>query len=542
VANPVLQRELVAHLRHPRAFVLQGMVTLLLGSIIVAAWPSAREIDLSEPGQGEARKLFELFFIGQFMLAALTTPAFAAGSLAGEKERKSYEMLLASALRPSQIVWAKWAAALVPAVLLIVSSFPLIMLCLPLGGVSFYEVIAAYALLLTALACFSLVSLTCSAYYARTTSALITSYLLVLPASLIGIGLWSAYGAGNAGARLVTFLTLVPPSAAGLIYVLFTALCSRLWYPPDIGSEGREIVDEKEELKQAVGLVIRRDEFPDRLFAPAKRTGLMPDDVNPVLDKEMRSELFSQGTLMLRLVVQISLLLAVPIMGVCLYFHPAWAPWYFSYVLLFNLLVGPVFSAGAVSGERERQTLDLLLVTTLRPGTILWGKLLSGLRISGVLTSFLLWPVLLALVLVPEYYGDWLTFVLAIGLVGMTCLFTSVTALFSSICFRKSNTSLTCAYLALAAMFVLTPAADFFGRTFVPDSAAALVFHGATVTSPFAAAFALPLTSEYEEMRRPADWPLFFAHLGFQWTVILVLVGMMIRMFRNRYDAAGGIS
>jgi ABC-type transport system involved in multi-copper enzyme maturation permease subunit len=255
----------------------------------------------------------------------------------------------------------------------------------------------------------------------------------------------------------------------------------------------------------------------------------------------MRSELFSQGTLMLRLVVQISLLLAVPIMGVCLYFHPVWAPWYFCYVLMFNLLVGPVFSAGAVSGERERQTLDLLLVTTLRPGTILWGKLLSGLRISGVLTSFLLWPVLLALVLVPEYYGDWLTFVLAVALVSLTCLFTSVTALFSSICFRKSNTSLTCTYLVLGSLFVLTPAADYFGRTFLPGSAAATALRTASATSPFAAALSLPLTSNYEEMRRAADWPVFLGHVAFQAIVILVLVALMIRMFRNRYDAAGGI-
>jgi ABC-type transport system involved in multi-copper enzyme maturation permease subunit len=259
-----------------------------------------------------------------------------------------------------------------------------------------------------------------------------------------------------------------------------------------------------------------------------------------VLDKEMRSELFSQGTLMLRLVVQISLLLAVPIMGVCFYFHPAWAPWYFCYVLLFNLLVGPVFSAGAVSGERERQTLDMLLVTTLRPWEILAGKLLSGLRVSGVLTSFLLWPVLLALVLVPEYYRDWLSFVLALLLVAVTCLFTSVTSLFASICFRKSNTSLTSTYLVLAVLFILTPAADYFGRTFLPHAAAATVLRAASATSPFSAALALPLSTGGDE-RRFADWPMFFGHLGFQAGVILVLAALMMRMFRNRYDAAGGI-
>ena len=58
--------------------------------------------------------------------------------------------------------------------------------------------------------------------------------------------------------------------------------------------------------------------------------------------------------------------------------------------------MGPVFSAGSVTSERERQTLDLLLVTLVTPWQMLWGKLLSGLRVSSVLTAFLLWPVLLA--------------------------------------------------------------------------------------------------------------------------------------------------
>ena len=86
--------------------------------------------------------------------------------------------------------------------------------------------------------------------------------------------------------------------------------------------------------------------------------------------------------------------------------QPQYAPWYISYVLLFNMLVGPVFSAGSVTSERERQTLDLLLTTLITPWQMLWGKLLSGLRVSSVLTSFLLWPVLLACVMpLPFWYN-----------------------------------------------------------------------------------------------------------------------------------------
>jgi hypothetical protein len=50
----------------------------------------------------------------------------------------------------------------------------------------------------------------------------------------------------------------------------------RLLHPPDVGSEGKEVVDLEQEPKQAVGLVIQPDQFPDRLFAPAKRDDLLP--------------------------------------------------------------------------------------------------------------------------------------------------------------------------------------------------------------------------------------------------------------------------
>ena len=77
-----------------------------------------------------------------------------------------------------------------------------------------------------------------------------------------------------------------------------------------MGSEGKEVVDLEDEAKQAVGLVIQRDQFPDRLFAPGQADDLLADGANPVFDKEMRSEIFSQGTLMLRVVIQVSMLLA----------------------------------------------------------------------------------------------------------------------------------------------------------------------------------------------------------------------------------------
>ncbi|MBL9089902.1 MAG: ABC transporter permease subunit [Planctomycetaceae bacterium] len=541
MANPVLQRELVAHLRSPRSFALQAAFLALLGALVTVAWPATERIQATN--FSAARQLVELLFAGQFLLASLTAPAFAAGALTGEKERKTYELLLASALRPAQIVWGKWAGAFVPSVLLVVSTLPIVVLCLPLGGVSVYEVAAAYLTLLAALACFTMVSLVCSAWFPRTTAALVSSYLMILPPALLGVGLWYWLDRISAEYRLIGFLVVVPLAAAVACAIMFAAVARRLRYPPDVGGEGRDVVDERRELHEAVGLIIQRDQFPDRLFAPPKRTDLLPEGANPVLDKELRSELFSQGTLMMRLVIQISLLLAVPLMGAFLYFRPLWAPWYIGYVLLFNMLVGPVFSAAAVAGERERRTLDLLLVTTLRPASIVWGKLFGGLRVAGVLTSFLLWPVVLAWLFVPEYHANLPTFAAYLAIVAVTCAVTSVIALACSVVFTKSTTSLTTAYLAVVALFLLPPAADAFVQAYLPATEAARIVHRLTIASPFSAAFHLPLDlGDGPASVRPAEWPLVGGYFGFQITLLLILLILMMRAFRLRYAAASGLS
>lgn len=43
------------------------------------------------------------------------------------------------------------------------------------------------------------------------------------------------------------------------------------------------------------------------------------------------------------------------------------------------VFIGPSFTAGAISGERERQTLDLLRTTLLPASSFVWGKLVSSL-------------------------------------------------------------------------------------------------------------------------------------------------------------------
>jgi ABC-type transport system involved in multi-copper enzyme maturation permease subunit len=466
IDNPVLQRELISNLRAPRAFLLMLVYQIALASVVLIAYPRDTKIDLSRES-ASAQRLVDFFFVGQFAIASLMAPSFTAGAITGEKERKTYEMLLASPLQPWVIVSGKLIAALAHLVVLVSGSLPIIMLCLPLGGVSIYELLAAYVGLLSAIFLFGSISMYCSSYFKRTSASLVVSYVLILPILIVGVVAWLSL-AQQGDLRLFLTITFVPILCLLAGFGMLAVTARRLLYPPDVGSQGSEVVDLDQEQREAVGLVIQRDQFPDNLFAPPRRKTLMDDSSNPVYDKEMHAELFSQGTLMLRLVIQLSMVLAIPLMAVLLFLMPNLSSYYVGYVLVFNILAAPVFTAGSITSERERQTLDLLLTTTISSWEIMWGKLLAGYRVSFVLTSFLMFPLLLSF-LNPELFKNWKTMLVYIAICIVASIFNAVLALFLSTLLRKTSSAMMISYITLMFLYCLPIAIYFLFWSFAPD-------------------------------------------------------------------------
>jgi ABC-type transport system involved in multi-copper enzyme maturation permease subunit len=545
--NPVLQRELLVNLRMPRSFWLLLLYQVILGVIVYFAWPRQVRLDLTGDS-GNNSQLVDLVFLGQYVLASLMAPSFAAGAVSGEKERKTYEMLLASPINPESIVIGKLIAALTHLAMLIVASLPIVMLCLPLGGVSFYEVLAAYVMLISSVVAFGMISVACGSFFPRTSSSLVVSYLAILPLAMLGVLFWVSFRQ-DGETRFQLAMTVVPGIAIAISTALFYMISARMIYPKDMGSDGTDVVDLENENENAVGLVLSRDKFPDRLFAPPIRNTLMPDGVNPIYDKELRSEIFGQGTLMLRLAIQISMLLAMFLMGWLLFIQQHLAAWYFCFVVLFNVLVGPVFSAGSVTSERERQTLDLLLTTLITPWQILSGKLISGLRVSSVLTLFLLWPVFLAVCLSPGFRANLLPMVCYFLVFCLTCLTTANLALFCSTRCQKTSTSLIMTYSIILMLYLVPPAVAVFANQYYADSVDAEMAQAMTITSPFAANLLIPLeidsltslstgfTEQFSKIDLGEYWH-FGAYVLFTLLLNGVLLGVMVWMFNSRWRVA----
>jgi ABC-type transport system involved in multi-copper enzyme maturation permease subunit len=315
------------------------------------------------------------------------------------------------------------------------------------------------------------------------------------------------------------------------------------------------VVDEEEEMKYAIGVVIDRDLFPDKLFAPAKRPDLMPDGTNPVLDKELRSEIFSQGTLMLRVVIQVSMLLSIPLMAGLLFLRPDKGAYYVSYVITFNMLVGPVFSAGSITQERERQTLSLLLTTLLRPGRIVLAKLLAALRVSTVLTFLLTEQLLLAYVLLPELRARFWTLFVFLAIIATTCLASATIGLLCSSLARRTTVALVLTYLTLLILFVGPVGMGWYLQGFSSISEERLA--NLSMTSPFSASFSIPMPAaqghstssdqpgESNGLHSAAtsmglQLPVWALFLILYPPLCLVLFGVTYLAFRWRWWRAGG--
>lgn len=129
-------------------------------------------------------EMYEFVATIEFILLTFIVPAVTASSISGERERQTLELMLTTQMTPSQIVSGKLMSALSTLLLLIISSFPAIMMVFVFGGITGTDVVALL-LCYTAVALFagSLGICFSSAFKRSTLSTVLTYGVLV---SIVG--------------------------------------------------------------------------------------------------------------------------------------------------------------------------------------------------------------------------------------------------------------------------------------------------------------------------------------------------------------------
>ena len=136
----------------------------------------------------------------------------------------------------------------------------------------------------------------------------------------------------------------------------------------------------------------------------------------------------------------------------------------FTFLILFQVallaFITPALTAGAISGERERQTIDLLFVTRIPPFSIIWGKLLASMSFV-VLLLLLSIPIFSLVFLFGGIELDQVAYAFLVS--GVTALTLGLLGIAFSTLFRRTLTATVAAY---GAAFVLVVGSLVYGLLF----------------------------------------------------------------------------
>jgi len=464
LSNPVLFKELRLIMRTGRPFWAMVGYVAVLSVVACIAFPHG---PVSPAHSQAGRTLFWTLTVFQFILVCLLTPAMAGTTLAVEKEQRTMEMLLLSALTPREIVWGKFLASLLNVSLLVVCSVPLTAMSFMLGGVSPGEVFMAYVGIFLMAATAASISVLSSAEETRTYIALFRSYGssaalvgVALPVTLCGWLFFPMLVGGFLIARgwrrvkgwsiplgiivcialwfLMYFLKISWTLSFGLgIFTCSVLLVYPFLYlseravlkPPPPTLSRREQAEQRAQRSQGVkadtistptapppARTVRR---PQRRRDPAvyASENFIPDRVNPIWAKEMRTSFFGREGLLgktaaVGLIIGVGGLLTLFLLiafGEWIDSHYSYRPrpfspsqvshyfttgvrWLFAIVgLMYLILVMSLTTAWAAltfAREREQRSLDLMVMTPLGSHEIVRGKFYTVAHLAALLAAF----------------------------------------------------------------------------------------------------------------------------------------------------------
>jgi ABC-type transport system involved in multi-copper enzyme maturation permease subunit len=423
IFGPVFYYDLVRLSRRGRYILLRTLYGLGLAALLCLVyleWHEANSgdrIDVTQLTQFTESFFYTLMGV-QFAVVVLLTPAYVAGAIAEEKERRTLEFLFATDLRDREIVLGKLASRLANLTLLLLTGLPILSLLQFLGGVDPGLVLAGFAATGVTLLSLGGLSLLNSVLARRAREAIVYTYLAgVAYLAVAGLSLlllipdlgFADFPSTANWTSPLTVADVVKGFNAGNIFYCLARLFDKssgspseeLWgtlrdYAIFHGTVALVCISgavyrlRQQALKESITVKAAKGRWTRRRWRSRPPVGDRPMVWKEVYAESGARTGWFHRAVMLVLVVA-SIARAAIIVGV---FIASDAPYRAeertatigwmarivgSLVTCLVLLGVGVRASGSLTGERERQTLDGLLTTPLDSDTILFGKWLGSI-------------------------------------------------------------------------------------------------------------------------------------------------------------------
>lgn len=154
----------------------------------------------------------------EFALVLFTIPGLTSGSISGEREKQTLDILLTTTLSPMQIIRGKLSSSISVMILLAFSSLPVLGLIFSIGGITIWNFLEFLILIIVTAIFVGSIGIFFSTLYKRTTAATVSSYGALL---FLVIG---------------TFVIVFAVKLVAQIKLANQVVDSNVYYYPDVGN------------------------------------------------------------------------------------------------------------------------------------------------------------------------------------------------------------------------------------------------------------------------------------------------------------------
>ncbi len=375
-----------------------------------------------------AQSFFYVFMFGQLAVVALVTPLFTAGAVAEERERRTFDLLLTTAMSDREIILGLFASRMANLGLVLLTGLPILSVMPFLGGIEPFWVMTMFVTTSMTMLTLGALSILTSVLAKSSLGAVLASYFLSVILLPLVIGMTSLVTASQPGGLTpyVTLIALIALSIfeAVLIVTSLLAAAGQLRTPTveltDVSWPPRIPPDRSESIK-AQPSAYREATVPELVWETSRPAVTDP----PVLWKDY----YRKNIQVLMMAWSVAaMVIALSCLGSLLRSTSAtnvvgdWAV----IVVAAILLPVPILAAQMVGRERETGTLDCLLVTPLSTEEIFankWQASILGTRWPFVILAVVLLLTVLGGVIHPLAYVmlvvSWLVYAALLSCLGL---------------------------------------------------------------------------------------------------------------------------
>lgn len=179
--NPVYKREITVSARSFKlALILMVFNGILALVALLNMYSTLAQVRVTAEFQYSSfLDLYRFVAVLEFVMLIFIMPAITAGSISGERERQTLELMLTTQMTPVEIVMGKMMASLSTMSLMIISSFPILAMVFVYGGVTLNDIALLLLCYIASALFIGSIGICCSAVFRKSTLSTVASYALM---------------------------------------------------------------------------------------------------------------------------------------------------------------------------------------------------------------------------------------------------------------------------------------------------------------------------------------------------------------------------